>query len=60
MHNLYRGYTGAIHVYGRDFVGGARTQWDPATLEERPFDYEMARREFERANRASGKAPTAL
>jgi predicted metal-dependent enzyme (double-stranded beta helix superfamily) len=42
--------TGAIHVYGGDFFGVPRSEWDPDTLEERPFDVEHARRAFAEAN----------
>ena len=38
--------TGAIHVYGGDFFGAARSEWDPETLREQPFDVERARRLF--------------
>lgn len=31
-------YTGAIHVYGGDFFARERSEWDPETLEERPYD----------------------
>jgi predicted metal-dependent enzyme (double-stranded beta helix superfamily) len=43
---------GAIHVYGGDFVNEPRSQFDPETLEERPFSMEAADAEFARANRA--------
>lgn len=42
--------TGAIHIYGGDFFGTARSEWDAETLIERPFDLEAARQSFERAN----------
>ncbi len=45
-------YTGAIHVYGGDFVGTPRSQWDSATLVEQPYDLNAVRREFDRAERA--------
>jgi len=44
-------YTGAIHVYGGDFVGTPRSQWDPETLTEQPYDLDAVRREFDRAER---------
>jgi predicted metal-dependent enzyme (double-stranded beta helix superfamily) len=44
--------TGAIHVYGGDFYGVTRSEWDPATLTERRYDIERNRRLFEEANRA--------
>ena len=40
--------TGAIHVYGGDFFAKERSEWDPDSLEERPFDVEKARQMFER------------
>jgi predicted metal-dependent enzyme (double-stranded beta helix superfamily) len=42
--------TGAIHIYGGDFFGRPRSEWDPKTLEERPYDVEHTMREFEAAN----------
>lgn len=52
VHNPARSYTGAIHVYGGDFVGTPRTQWDAETLREQPYDLDAVRREFDRAERA--------
>jgi predicted metal-dependent enzyme (double-stranded beta helix superfamily) len=40
--------TGAIHVYGGDFFGIERSEWDPDSLEERPFDVAKAQRMFAR------------
>ena len=45
-------YTAAIHVYGGDFFGVGRSEWDPETLEERPYDIARFRRVFEESNRA--------
>src|SRR5512138_1975465 len=42
--------TCALHVYGGDFFGAARSEWDPESLLERPFDVERAVRQFEEAN----------
>jgi predicted metal-dependent enzyme (double-stranded beta helix superfamily) len=42
--------TGAIHVYGGDFFGVPRSEWDPETLQEQPCDGERMRRRFEEAN----------
>lgn len=42
--------TGAIHVYGGDFVNEPRSQWGPGPVEERPYDIEAARRQFAAAN----------
>jgi predicted metal-dependent enzyme (double-stranded beta helix superfamily) len=38
--------TGAIHVYGGDFFGVARSEWDPETLREQRYDVERAQRLF--------------
>jgi predicted metal-dependent enzyme (double-stranded beta helix superfamily) len=43
--------TAAIHVYGGDFFAVPRSEWDPQTLDERPFDLENAKRVFEESNR---------
>jgi predicted metal-dependent enzyme (double-stranded beta helix superfamily) len=43
--------TAAIHVYGGDFFAVPRSEWDPRTFQERPFDIEHAREVFEEANR---------
>jgi predicted metal-dependent enzyme (double-stranded beta helix superfamily) len=43
--------TGAIHVYGGDFFDPThRSEWDPETLLEGPFDPARAVRRFEEAN----------
>jgi predicted metal-dependent enzyme (double-stranded beta helix superfamily) len=43
-------YTGAIHVYGGDFFSQPRSEFDPETLEERPYDVERTLALFEAAN----------
>jgi predicted metal-dependent enzyme (double-stranded beta helix superfamily) len=43
--------TAAIHVYGGDFFTVPRSEWDPNTFEERPFDLERARQVFAEANK---------
>jgi predicted metal-dependent enzyme (double-stranded beta helix superfamily) len=43
-------FTGAIHVYGGDFVHQPRSQWDPDTLLEAPYDLEQVRQMFATAN----------
>jgi predicted metal-dependent enzyme (double-stranded beta helix superfamily) len=40
----------AIHVYGGDFFGPGRSDWDIDTLVERPFDIERTRTLFDEAN----------
>jgi predicted metal-dependent enzyme (double-stranded beta helix superfamily) len=42
--------TGAIHVYGGDFFGVERSEWDPETLLEAPYDVAKNMRYFEEAN----------
>jgi predicted metal-dependent enzyme (double-stranded beta helix superfamily) len=42
--------TAAIHVYGGDFFGTPRSEWDPETLEEHPYDVEHTMRAFEASN----------
>jgi predicted metal-dependent enzyme (double-stranded beta helix superfamily) len=44
--------TGAIHVYGGDFLQQERSEWDPESLHERPYDVAKARQLFEDSNRA--------
>jgi predicted metal-dependent enzyme (double-stranded beta helix superfamily) len=43
--------TGAIHVYGGDFFATERSEWDPETLREQPYDPAKTLRYFEEANR---------
>jgi predicted metal-dependent enzyme (double-stranded beta helix superfamily) len=50
--NPTRKLTGAIHVYGGDFVNQSRSQWGPGPEEERPFDLSEAERQFAEANAA--------
>ena len=42
--------TGAIHVYGGDFFGAERSEWDPETLLEGRYDAQKAMRHFEASN----------
>ena len=46
--------TGAIHVYGGDFVNEPRSQWGPGDLVERPYDITDIERQFHQANVAAG------
>jgi predicted metal-dependent enzyme (double-stranded beta helix superfamily) len=48
--------TGAIHVYGGDFLSQERSEWDPETLHERPYDVARARQLFENSNRVLAQA----
>ena len=50
-------FTGAIHVYGGDFFNPThRSEWDPETLLEGPFDADRAVRRFEEANASLAKS----
>ena len=51
VQNPARSYTGAIHIYGGDFIATPRSQWDAETLREEPYDLEEVRREFDRAEK---------
>ena len=44
--------TGAIHIYGGDFVNQPRSQWGPGPREERPYDMKVVDRQFAEANQA--------
>jgi predicted metal-dependent enzyme (double-stranded beta helix superfamily) len=48
--NPIRRLTGAIHIYGGDFFARPRSEWDPETLRERPFDLAAAQATFREAN----------
>lgn len=43
--------TGALHVYGGDFFRPGRSEWDPETLREGPYDAERTKAIFEAANK---------
>ncbi len=42
--------TGALHIYGGDFFADGRSEWDPETLAERPYDADRAQKIFRDAN----------
>jgi predicted metal-dependent enzyme (double-stranded beta helix superfamily) len=42
--------TAAIHVYGGDFFAPGRSEWDPETLTERPFDTDRNLQRFHDAD----------
>jgi predicted metal-dependent enzyme (double-stranded beta helix superfamily) len=54
VHNPERAYTGAIHVYGGDFIRRPRSQWTGENLEETPYDYDAIREQFAQAERDAG------
>jgi predicted metal-dependent enzyme (double-stranded beta helix superfamily) len=43
--------TAAIHVYGGDFFATPRSEWDPKTFQERPYDVAGVMRVFEESNK---------
>jgi predicted metal-dependent enzyme (double-stranded beta helix superfamily) len=47
--------TGAIHVYGGDFVNQERSEWNAETLLEQRYDVTKARQLFEDSNKESGR-----
>jgi predicted metal-dependent enzyme (double-stranded beta helix superfamily) len=50
--------TAALHVYGGDFFAVPRSEWDPQTFEERPFNLERAKQVFAEANKLLVSAST--
>src|SRR5262249_7798573 len=50
--------TGAIHVYGGDFVARARSQWRPPALAEEPYDYELVVRTLAEAEAEQARPTT--
>jgi len=52
--NPLQRFTGGIHVYGGDFFGMKRSQWNPETLEEEPSDGARIREMFQRENERLG------
>jgi predicted metal-dependent enzyme (double-stranded beta helix superfamily) len=46
-------YTAGIHVYGGDYFATPRSQWNPDTLTEQPFDVEHLKRVLADADRAT-------
>jgi predicted metal-dependent enzyme (double-stranded beta helix superfamily) len=51
--------TGALHVYGGDFFSTPRSEWDPRTLQEQPYDVAHTMQAFEDSNGRLGPAPAA-
>lgn len=48
--NPIRRMTLALHVYGGDFFAPGRSEWDPESLVERPFEVEASAQTFKEAN----------
>ena len=42
--------TGALHVYGGDFFAMRRSEWDPLSLQEKPYDLASNLALFKKAN----------
>ena len=55
VHNPTAQFAGAIHVYGGDFFAQPRSEWNPDTLEERPYSVEHALQQFAEANERFAK-----
>jgi predicted metal-dependent enzyme (double-stranded beta helix superfamily) len=53
-------YTAAIHVYGGDYFGVPRSQWDATTLMEQPFDVDAVRATLDAADRCARNGPQKL
>ena len=51
--NPHGSRTAAIHVYGGDFFATPRSEWDPATLAEQPFDVEHLKATLAQAEAAA-------
>jgi predicted metal-dependent enzyme (double-stranded beta helix superfamily) len=43
-------FAGAVHIYGGDFFTTPRSEWDPDTFDERPFDVDAALAHFVEQN----------
>ena len=52
--NPLQRFTGGIHIYGGDFFGTKRSQWNPETLQEEPSDGDRIREMFRRENERLG------
>ena len=48
--------TGALHVYGGDFFAPGRSQWDPESLREEPYDSVRQMKLFDDSNAALERA----
>ena len=48
--NPIQRFTGALHVYAGDFFATPRSEWDPDTLAEQPYDLDRVMRVFRGSN----------
>jgi predicted metal-dependent enzyme (double-stranded beta helix superfamily) len=55
--NPTREHAGAIHVYGGDLFSAERSEWDPETHAEQPYDVPAAIAYFEEQNMLAGAGP---
>ena len=46
----------ALQLYGGDFFGAPRSQWDPETLREEPYDTAVRAKAFREAGERFGLA----
>ena len=51
VYNPLTKLTSALHVYGGDFFGAPRSEWDPDTYQEAPYDVEKNVGLFEVSNK---------
>ena len=51
VHNPLTKLTSGLHVYGGDFFGTPRSEWDPDSFEEMPYDLEKNVGLFELSNK---------
>ena len=51
--------TAAIHVYPGDFFDTPRSEWDPETFEEHPYDVEHTLKVFEESNKKGSERSSA-
>lgn len=51
-------FSAALHLYGGDFFAQHRSEWDPETLTERPFDVERTQQLFRDANESASPSIT--
>jgi predicted metal-dependent enzyme (double-stranded beta helix superfamily) len=51
--------TGALHIYGGDFLAQERSEWDPQSFQRIPCTSERTLQAFERANAMNGWTATA-
>ena len=58
--NPTREHAGAIHIYGGDLFGAVRSEWDPETFDEQPYDVPAAIQYFEDQNKLFESPPAPM